>query len=217
MLPSCSSRDLVLTVVSALITFGTACAGPRVVDDPVRLEQVREAIARFEPKVIELLGTRLDREYEVHILAEETARGAPANTRYPSRDIYFAPSAFQEDLLERAVAHELVHVHATGVWDALPEVVEQGLAEYVGHLARGLEPNYVGAPPDLAKLVATLRMSDVEYMLAAYDRDVFHASTWLVCQLGVEGTRRLAQLLAERGDEHVHVLTTAAALEARSR
>src|SRR5262245_38909289 len=120
-LQCCSNRDAAVMASAIMIAFGSACAGPKVVDDPIRIAQVREAISRYEPRVIELFGTRLDRQYEVHILAEDI--GAPARTRYPRRDLYFTPSAFQTGLFDRAVAHELVHVHATGVWDALPELI----------------------------------------------------------------------------------------------
>lgn len=219
MLPCCSNRDLVLTAVMAVITFGAAaCAGPKVVDDPVRMQAIREAIAKFEPRVIDLLGTQLGRDYEIHILAEEGR--APAATRYPRRDLYFSPRAFEAAMFERLVAHELVHVHALGVWDALPEVIEQGLAEYISFLVQA-EGNhrtgyYDGSAPDLAQLVAALRLSDIEYMLQPPDPVVTNAALWLVCSLGIDGTLELAQILAERGEEHAHVLTAAAALEARS-
>lgn len=134
-------------------------------------------IEEVEPRVVALLGTSWPLPYEVRIA--EPSGDWNAETRTSDRRVTIRPGQLEAWRL----AHELVHVHASGRWDGLPGVVEEGLAYLVGELAVGRKPEIVPPSPEALRLALT--MSYGRWLTLDDERHhaVKNAAMWLALQL----------------------------------
>jgi hypothetical protein len=120
----------------ALFFLLGACRGPliqgtgsgaRIRTEGPYTERVRELVAEYEEQVIEVLGTRYDREFVIEILPEDGELDGETHRR--SRRVRIGKLAVATDeTLTRTVIHELVHVHSVGLWREAPAMLEEGFA-----------------------------------------------------------------------------------------
>jgi len=140
-----------------------------------------ELVRELEPKVVALLGTRYEGSFAVEV--GEVAVGR-AQTTVGARDVTISPAALDQNL-RRTVAHELVHVHARGLWEGLPCAVEEGLAYWVASLAVGEVVSCELPEPSAATLRMALTMTDDQYLRlpASLRAQVNQAGAWLASRL----------------------------------
>jgi len=180
-----------LAVGLACLVLG-ACASPRpTLEVPRSLARVEagpeasrllELVGHLEPLVLEALGTAWPRPFVVRVAPVD---GGRAETRLVDRRVSIDPGALDEGL-PMTVAHELVHVHASGRWDGLPRGVEEGLAYWIAGLATGEHVGpYSGPEPDAGALLEALTATDEQYRaLEPARRGAVHqAAAWLAAGL----------------------------------
>ena len=172
-------RALAAAAFLASVTAG--CAAPLALREEGQRALLLEHVQELEPRVVALLGTEWARPFEVRVHEIE---GCRAETRRGDRRVTIDPDSF-DDGLRMTVAHELVHVHATGRWAGLPRGVEEGLAYWIAARATGLAEEYEGPEPCPDALRAALTLDDQGYdELHELERaDVHQAAAWLASRL----------------------------------
>lgn len=172
---------LALAVAAFLVRTSTGCAAPLALREEGQRALLLKHAQELEPRVVALLGTEWTSPFEVRVHELE---GCRAETRRGDRRVTVDPDSF-DDGLRMTVAHELVHVHATGRWAGLPRGVEEGLAYWVAARVTGLAEEYEGPEPCPEALRAALTLDDQGYdELHELERaDVHQAAAWLASRL----------------------------------
>ncbi|MEQ1893044.1 MAG: hypothetical protein ABL998_10910 [Planctomycetota bacterium] len=154
-------------------------SGARIRPPGPTADAVRCIVDEYEKKVIQILGTRYDREYVIEILPEnEEIIGEVDKT---SRRLLLGKRGIAtEHDMTHTVIHELVHVHATGLWEEAPDMLEDGFAHVIAHLLTdGLE-QLSGGPPTVDEYLEVLTLD--------YQRDFRPASPERTKQLAWNAT-----------------------------
>ena len=162
-----------------LLFLLVACRGPliqgsgsgaRIRPEGPLAERVRQIVAEYETQVVGILGTRYDREYVIEILPEDDEVVGEVNR--PSRRLRIGKRGIATDEdLTRTVIHELVHVHAVGLWEEGPDLLEDGLAYLVAALLMGDLDQLSGGPPTVNECLEVLTLDyQRDYLAATLER-----------------------------------------------
>ncbi len=115
----------------------------------------------------------------------------PGSRGYQTRRGFAVPELVEE--WEWCFVHELVHWNATGYWDTLPAIIEEGLCQIVGSMWDGAKTITIGPPaPELFTAAITLDQRELEnsYYVAELH---YQAGMWVIARLGFDQLRSLAE------------------------
>lgn len=152
-------------------------------------------VAQIDPEVRALLGTEGKR-----LVVWQSAEEAPGITVAVATTERIVIGSEQNKSTSFALAHELAHWHATGLWDNLPQVVEEGLCDLVACEALGvsnpdsdgyrfllaLEGKNVDLEHELSRTASNYRDGGELELQVSYALGFALAS-----KIGVDGLRRL--------------------------
>jgi hypothetical protein len=164
-------RVLVLSVL-------VACRGPRIQGNGsgARIRQsgptadlVQRLVDQYEGEVIAILGTRYDREYVIELDPEEAEVDGQVD-KISRRMQLGKDSLANEQALKRGVIHELVHIHATDLWEEGPDVLEEGFAYLIAALLMDEIHEYSGPPPTMNEYLEILTIDYDEYRGSSRER-----------------------------------------------
>ncbi len=115
----------------------------------------------------------------------------PGSRGYQTRRGFAVPELVEE--WKWCFVHELVHWNATGHWDTLPAVIEEGLCQIVGSMWDGAKTITIG-PPATELFTAAITMDHRELEDTYYVADLlYEAGMWVVARLGFDRLRSLAK------------------------
>lgn len=155
--------------------------GARVFAAPEAAERLHAIADRYEPQVIQLLGTAWTAPYTIEVCEPGSDRLGSACDQ--TKEVKIAPRALERDDLAKLLVHELVHVHAIAHWNDLPYAVQEGLAYWVsGVIVDGVR-TYSGPQPSHAALRQALTITREDYQSMDDTRAVNQAATWLASWL----------------------------------
>ncbi len=109
-----------------------------------------------------------------------------------------------DDELDRRVVHELVHLYAAGDWDALPYMVDEGMAWVVSWALNG--PFQATAdPPGTERVREALVLEGDAYLSAdeAFQTEMTITGIWIVSHVGWKSLVDLVDRAAEQGLERI--------------
>lgn len=111
-------------------------AGPVRARDAARAGEVARLLEELEPRVVAAVPNARPRRVEVWV-QESPALYRFASSAYQDADGFYCDATGRihlrerADSLERTLAHELVHAHLDGAWNALPGTIEEGLCDHI--------------------------------------------------------------------------------------
>lgn len=111
-------------------------AGPVRARELARAREVALLLDSLEPKVVAAVPNARARRVEVWV-QESPALYRFGTRAYQDADGFYCDATGRihlrerADSLERTLAHELVHAHLDGAWNALPGTIEEGLCDHI--------------------------------------------------------------------------------------
>ena len=165
-------------------------SGAAVIAPPELTERIVEIVARQEPRVIAWLGTRFPGNYQIR-LADQPMRWNEVmhcakhdDWLLPPRAVIrIGPDALNERLppfsFEASLVHELVHLHAEGVWARLPPLVEEGVADRIALVLCGVVAADAERPAPSSETLLSLLTWDEEQCRQRKGAAVHEGAVWL--------------------------------------
>jgi hypothetical protein len=146
--------------------------------------RLRAIVERYEPLVVDALGSRWPKAYEIEVAQLGGMVVGQANDK--TKHVKLSPLAVEdEEQAAVTLVHELVHVPANGHWTELPYGIQEGLAFWLS-LALVTGPSVYGGPepaPEALWRALTIGRDEYQALDVESRRAVDQAATWLASHL----------------------------------